>query len=231
MHKDAVDFLKRLLAFNPKKRITAADALGHAYLKPFRDRDTELSLSRSVRVAVEDAKRLSIKDYRTRLYREIQENLARLKAARSPPRAVIPMADHADQAPASLAGAPRPAREKDATRPREQSSRAKPGPVEPDASAFAALSIGDRRHAPSQRSGAGGGAVAASVEVTSPPKGNQPPQILWISRSEFKLVIPCAFFEVCSTTRPVCFFANVARIMIGLLGNVCFGVSYTQTTP
>lgn len=179
-HQDAIDFLKRLLAFNPKKRITAADALGHAYLKPFRDRDSELSLSRSVRVAVEDAKRLSIKDYRTRLYREIQENLARLKAARSPPRAVMPMADHDDDVPASPAGASRQAREKDVTRPREHSSRAKPGPVEPDVSAFAALSIADRRHAPSQRPSAAGGGPAVVVETASPLNGEQRQEILQI---------------------------------------------------
>lgn len=33
----AVDLLERMLVFDPKKRITAADALAHEYLAPYHD--------------------------------------------------------------------------------------------------------------------------------------------------------------------------------------------------
>jgi hypothetical protein len=163
--QDAVDLLQRLLAFNPKKRITASEALSHAYVRPFRDRDTELSLSRSVRVAVEDAKRLSIKYYRTRLYREIQENLARLKASRSPQRApAAPAASSEGAAPsARLRTLPG-----DAPQPGAFTPPSKPADIEPDASSFAAMSIGDRQHNASRVAGQRHAVAAAATGAAQP---------------------------------------------------------------
>jgi p38 MAP kinase len=37
----AIDLLERMLVFDPQKRITAAEALGHAYLAPYHDPEDE----------------------------------------------------------------------------------------------------------------------------------------------------------------------------------------------
>lgn len=37
----ALDLLERMLVFDPKKRITAGDALYHAYLEPYHDPEDE----------------------------------------------------------------------------------------------------------------------------------------------------------------------------------------------
>jgi p38 MAP kinase len=37
----AIDLLEKMLVFDPKKRITAAEALAHPYLSPYHDPDDE----------------------------------------------------------------------------------------------------------------------------------------------------------------------------------------------
>jgi len=46
----AVDLLCKMLTFNPKKRITAVQALDHPYLADVRDRDNEPQVRVRVRV-------------------------------------------------------------------------------------------------------------------------------------------------------------------------------------
>lgn len=51
---EAVDFLLRCLSFNPSKRLTAKEALGHPYLAQFHSPDTEPCCSHALKIAVDD---------------------------------------------------------------------------------------------------------------------------------------------------------------------------------
>ncbi|XP_056638342.1 mitogen-activated protein kinase 15-like [Diorhabda sublineata] len=65
---DAIDLINRLLVFNPHDRLTAEEALEHAYVARFRNPDQEVSLEMSVIVPLNDDIRLSVDDYRNKLY-------------------------------------------------------------------------------------------------------------------------------------------------------------------
>ncbi len=43
---DALDLLEKMLVFDPKKRITAAEAMAHPYLEPYHDPDDEVNSPR-----------------------------------------------------------------------------------------------------------------------------------------------------------------------------------------
>ncbi|TNJ29519.1 Kinase, CMGC MAPK [Giardia muris] len=68
---DALDLLKKLLHFNPAKRLTAEQALEHPYLTKFHDRATEPSAPRPITIMVDDDEKRSLSDYRDLLYAEI----------------------------------------------------------------------------------------------------------------------------------------------------------------
>uniref|UniRef100_S4RYP7 Mitogen-activated protein kinase 15 n=1 Tax=Petromyzon marinus TaxID=7757 RepID=S4RYP7_PETMA len=69
---NALDLLKRLLVFNPEKRLTAEEALGHPYVAQFHNPQTELAVDYDV-VPVDDDTRLSVAEYRNKLYELILE--------------------------------------------------------------------------------------------------------------------------------------------------------------
>ena len=46
-HFLALDFLGRMLTFNPNNRITVEEALGHPYLEQYYDPDDEVSVTRN----------------------------------------------------------------------------------------------------------------------------------------------------------------------------------------
>mmetsp|Transcript_7943 Transcript_7943/g.12737 ORF Transcript_7943/g.12737 Transcript_7943/m.12737 type:complete len:355 (+) Transcript_7943:120-1184(+) len=68
---DALDLLRKLLQFNPDKRITAIDALKHPYVSQFHNDDDEPMCKHPVRILIDDNVKYSIQDYRDRLYSEI----------------------------------------------------------------------------------------------------------------------------------------------------------------
>lgn len=68
---DALDLLRKLLQFNPDKRIDAYSALRHPYLAQFHNPDDEPTLAKPVIISIDDNKRFSISEYRKNLYRKI----------------------------------------------------------------------------------------------------------------------------------------------------------------
>ena len=66
-----MDLLERCLEFNPDKRITAEEALGHPYVAQFHNEADEPASTKVVKISIDDNTKLSISEYRDRLYSEI----------------------------------------------------------------------------------------------------------------------------------------------------------------
>ncbi|XP_039222997.1 mitogen-activated protein kinase 15-like isoform X1 [Crotalus tigris] len=64
----ALDLLKRLLVFNPEKRLTAEEALEHPYVQRFHCAAKEPALNHSVTLPLADDVQLSVAEYRNQVY-------------------------------------------------------------------------------------------------------------------------------------------------------------------
>lgn len=69
---DAADLLENLLQFNPEKRLTANEAIKHAYVSDFHDPSNEPEAKSSIKIKFDDNTQLSVNAYRDELYRMIQ---------------------------------------------------------------------------------------------------------------------------------------------------------------
>ena len=66
---DAIDFLKQCFEFNPAKRPTIPDLLNHKFVLKFHDPAHEIDYPKGIiRIPLDDNIKLSVADYRTRLY-------------------------------------------------------------------------------------------------------------------------------------------------------------------
>lgn len=65
---DAFDLISKLLVFNPNKRLTANEALEHCYISMYRNKNSEITINRNVIPPLNDDIRLSVDDYRNKLY-------------------------------------------------------------------------------------------------------------------------------------------------------------------
>ena len=74
---EALDFLRKLLTFNPKKRITVEEALEHPYVADFHNLEEEISINRPVKIPISDNTRLSRHQYRDALHMFIERGRQR----------------------------------------------------------------------------------------------------------------------------------------------------------
>ncbi|XP_023312811.1 mitogen-activated protein kinase 15-like, partial [Anoplophora glabripennis] len=65
---DALSLISQLLVFNPHKRLKADEALEHDYVSRFHDSDQEIIMHTNVIIPLNDDIRLSVDDYRNKLY-------------------------------------------------------------------------------------------------------------------------------------------------------------------
>ncbi|KAF4750395.1 hypothetical protein FOZ62_025432 [Perkinsus olseni] len=70
---EALDLLRLCLQFNPGKRISATEALKHPYVVQFHNPDEEPSCPSVIRIPIDDNTRLTVGDYRDRLYSEVMK--------------------------------------------------------------------------------------------------------------------------------------------------------------
>jgi len=76
---DAIDLLRKLLQFNPDKRLTAEQSLAHPYLAQFHCPEDEPSCPRPIRISMDDDTRFTISAYRKNLYRIIIQRRKELR--------------------------------------------------------------------------------------------------------------------------------------------------------
>jgi len=68
---DALDLLSKLLNFNPNKRLSAEKALQHPYVAQFHNPEDEPVCDKIIYIPIDDNTKLSMREYRDRLYQEI----------------------------------------------------------------------------------------------------------------------------------------------------------------
>lgn len=66
-----LDFIQRLLVFNPGKRMTVYEALEHEFVAQFHNPEEELSSEVPIKLSLSDNKRYSVKDYRNKIYKNL----------------------------------------------------------------------------------------------------------------------------------------------------------------
>lgn len=69
--EEGLDLLRRMLAFNPRKRPTIEEALNHPYLKRFHNSQDELVAEKVIKLPIDDNIKLSLKMYREAIYKDI----------------------------------------------------------------------------------------------------------------------------------------------------------------
>jgi len=142
----ALDLVERCLQFSPAKRPTVEEALRHPFVADFAVEADERRAARPVSLGVDDNTKFSAADYRDRLYAEIADRKAELKAARARAKAAL----------AAGGGA----------------AKGAAGGGEADAGGGGGGGGGEGRRA--SAAGAGAGAPAAGGEPASPPAPEAP---------------------------------------------------------
>jgi len=69
---DALDLMRNLMHFNPNKRLTAEQALAHPFVSQFHNMEDEPACNRKIHIPMDDNHKFSIRDYRDKLYQDIQ---------------------------------------------------------------------------------------------------------------------------------------------------------------
>ena len=76
---DALDMIKRLLVFNPNKRLTAEQCLKHPYVAQFHNPSDEPVCTKKINIPIDDNQKFAIRDYRNKLYADIQRRRKELR--------------------------------------------------------------------------------------------------------------------------------------------------------
>jgi mitogen-activated protein kinase 15 len=69
---DALDLMERLMTINPNKRLNVQEALEHPYLSQFHKDANEPVCTRQIQIPIDDNKKFSIREYRMKIYYDIQ---------------------------------------------------------------------------------------------------------------------------------------------------------------
>jgi mitogen-activated protein kinase 15 len=69
----ALDFLRRLLVFNPHHRLTVEEALKHKYLEQFSSPEEEIVCDHVIRIPMDDNTKFAVKEYREAIYADISK--------------------------------------------------------------------------------------------------------------------------------------------------------------
>jgi mitogen-activated protein kinase 15 len=70
---DAIDFVNRLLIFNPDKRLSVEEALDHPYVSNFHKIEDEIVYGKKITMLLDDTKKYTVDQYRSKLYEEIRK--------------------------------------------------------------------------------------------------------------------------------------------------------------
>lgn len=69
--EDALDLVRKLLQFNPSKRLSVEQALQHRYVRQFHNPDDEPNCPHHIRISIDDNRKFTIREYRERIYSDI----------------------------------------------------------------------------------------------------------------------------------------------------------------
>jgi mitogen-activated protein kinase 15 len=67
----ALDFMRKLLVFNPHNRLTIEEALKHKYLEQFSSPEEEIACDHIIEIPMDDNTKFSVKEYRDAIYSDI----------------------------------------------------------------------------------------------------------------------------------------------------------------
>jgi len=71
--ESALDFLRKLLVFNPGQRLTIEQALKHPYVEQFSSPEEEIVCDHIIEIQMDDNTKFSVKEYRTAIYEDISK--------------------------------------------------------------------------------------------------------------------------------------------------------------
>eukprot|EP01064_Diplonema_japonicum_P002272 TRINITY_DN1144_c4_g1_i1.p1 TRINITY_DN1144_c4_g1~~TRINITY_DN1144_c4_g1_i1.p1 ORF type:complete len:393 (+),score=112.74 TRINITY_DN1144_c4_g1_i1:106-1284(+) len=76
---EAIDLMKKLLCFNPSRRLTADDALRHPFVSMFHDASQEPVCPGPITIPFDDYTKYTVHEYRDKLYYEVSKRKRELK--------------------------------------------------------------------------------------------------------------------------------------------------------
>ena len=76
---EAIDMMRKLLYFNPSRRLNAEEALKHPFVSMFHDPNSEPTCAGPITIAFDDYTKYSIHEYRDKLYYEVSKRKRELK--------------------------------------------------------------------------------------------------------------------------------------------------------
>jgi mitogen-activated protein kinase 15 len=106
---DMLDLLEQCFRFNPNKRPTAKELLSHPLFEKFHDPKWEPSAPRLIQIPLDDNVKLTVGDYRTRIYEMIVRRKQEINSKRKPeaPVAQKPTTEETTTAPTPQQRSPR----------------------------------------------------------------------------------------------------------------------------